>query len=72
MTHDLDYGHLLAFSGEAGPSVVTLRVRDTDPDALFRRLVESWSAIEGSLRNGAIVTIEDAAVRIRPLPIGRK
>ena len=72
VTHDLDYGHLLAFSGEAGPSVVTLRVRDTDPDALFRRLVESWSAIEGSLRNGAIVTIEDAAVRIRPLPIGRK
>jgi predicted nuclease of predicted toxin-antitoxin system len=29
VTHDLDYGHLLAFSGEAGPSVIIFRVRNT-------------------------------------------
>jgi predicted nuclease of predicted toxin-antitoxin system len=26
VTHDLDYGHLLAFSGEAAPSVIMFRV----------------------------------------------
>jgi len=27
ITHDLDYGHLLAFSGEKAPSVIILRLR---------------------------------------------
>jgi len=71
VTHDLDYGHLLAFSGEAGPSVIIFRVRNTHPEALFRRFSECWPDIEDSLRQGAIVTVEDAAVRIRPLPIAR-
>ncbi len=71
VTHDLDYGHLLAFSGKAIPSIVILRVRNTHPDALSRRLTDCWSDIEDSLRRGAIVTVEDAAVRIRLLPIVR-
>ncbi len=72
VTHDLDYGHLLAFSGEAAPSIVILRVRNTHPDALSRRLTDCWPDIEDSLRRGAIVTLEDAAVRIRFLPIVRE
>ena len=71
ITHDLDYGHLLAFSGEAAPSVIIFRVRNTHPEALFRRLTECWVDIEEPLRRGAIVTVEDAAVRIRLLPIVR-
>jgi predicted nuclease of predicted toxin-antitoxin system len=71
ITHDLDYGHLLAFSGEANPSVIILRVRNTHPDALGRRLTECWPDIDDALRRGAIVTVEDAAVRIRLLPIVR-
>jgi predicted nuclease of predicted toxin-antitoxin system len=63
---------LLAFSGQDSPSVVTLRVRNTHPDALFRRIIECWNDIEDALRSGAIVTIEDATVRIRPLPIVRE
>jgi len=71
ITHDLDYGHLLAFSGEATPSVIILRTRNTHVDALTCRLDECWSDIEEPLRQGAIVTVEDAAVRIRLLPIVR-
>ena len=71
ITHDLDYGHLLAFSGHATPSVITFRVRNTHPLALYQRLRESWSEIEAPLQRGAIVTIEDATLRIRPLPILR-
>ena len=69
VTHDLDYGHLLAFSGEPAPSVIIFRLRNTHPDHLFARIADSWHEIEESLRNGAIVTLEDATLRIRSLPV---
>jgi len=71
ITHDLDYGNLLAFSGEAAPSVIIYRVRNTHPENLFARIVKIWAEIEKPLLDGAIVVIEDAALRIRPLPIAR-
>ena len=69
LTHDLDYGHLLAFSGEPSPSVIIFRLRNTHPDNLFERINNTWSNIEDPLNTGAIVALEDAAFRIRPLPI---
>lgn len=69
VTHDLDYGQLLAFSGEPGPSVVIFRLRDTRPDNLFARICDVWPQIKGPLTAGAVVLLEDAALRIRRLPI---
>ncbi|MBM3236239.1 hypothetical protein FJZ31_08065 [Candidatus Poribacteria bacterium] len=69
VTHDLDYGHLLAFSGEPAPSVIIFRLRNTHPDNLFARIMSKWSEIEKSLVEGAIVVLEDATLRIRRLPI---
>jgi predicted nuclease of predicted toxin-antitoxin system len=69
MTHDLDYGHLLAFSGEATPSVIIFRVRNSHPENLLRRFMSAWPEIEAALRSGAIVAVEDAGVRIRALPV---
>lgn len=71
VTHDLDYGHLLAFSGEPAPSVIVLRLRNTHPDNLFARITGTWSEVERPLLGGAIVALEDAAFRIRRLPIVR-
>jgi len=69
LTHDLDYGTLLAFSGESKPSVVIFRLRNTHPDYLFRRMMNIWSEIQNALLEGAIVVLEDATLRIRQLPI---
>ncbi len=69
VTHDLDYGHLLAFSGESTPSVIIFRLRKTHPDNLFARLMNVWAQVESPLKAGAIVILEDSALRIRPLPI---
>jgi len=69
VTHDLDYGHLLAFSGASGPSVVIIRLRNADSAHVTARIRESWNEIEKSLEDGAIVTSEDAASRVRRLPI---
>lgn len=72
LTHDLDYGYLLAFSGESVPSVVIFRLRDTHPKNLFARLTGTWHEIEKPLLEGAIVVMEDSAFRIRGLPITRE
>ncbi|MCL4534640.1 MAG: DUF5615 family PIN-like protein [Bacteroidetes bacterium] len=55
VTHDLDFGQLLAFSGERGPSVVIFRVRDTHPDNLFARIWDVWPLIDNPLETGAVV-----------------
>ena len=69
LTHDLDYGHLLAFSGESAPSVIILRLRNLQAGEIISRLDSVWSEIESPLRQGAIVSISDKSLRIRNLPI---
>ncbi len=71
LTHDLDYGQLLAFSGEPAPSVVIYRLRRVDADLMFRRMADAWSEIQEALKAGAIVIIEESASRIRRLPVGK-
>jgi predicted nuclease of predicted toxin-antitoxin system len=69
VTHDLDYGRLLAFSAELAPSVIIFRLRNTHPDNLFARIMSIWHEIEAPLFEGAIVVMEDATLRVRKLPI---
>jgi predicted nuclease of predicted toxin-antitoxin system len=68
-THDLDYGKLLAFSGDAFPSVILLRLPRANAELIFRRIIAEWREIEESLTSGAIVVMEESATRIRHLPI---
>ncbi|MGQ9555878.1 MAG: DUF5615 family PIN-like protein, partial [Anaerolineae bacterium] len=68
ITHDLDYGNLLAFSGDSAPSVVIVRLRNTQPQRLLARIASVLAVAERPLHDGAIVIVEDATVRIRRLP----
>jgi predicted nuclease of predicted toxin-antitoxin system len=70
LTHDLDYGHLLAFSGEKAPSVIILRLRDLRTDEVIARLDAIWKEIESPLLEGAIISLSAGSLRIRRLPIG--
>jgi predicted nuclease of predicted toxin-antitoxin system len=69
LTHDLDYGNLLAFSGDNAPSVIILRLRDLRSDEILSRVDAVWNEIESPLQHGAIVSISDKSLRIRNLPI---
>lgn len=69
VTHDLDYGHLLAFSGETGPSVIIFRLPHGRVQDLLVRLFSVWKEVEGPLEQGAIVVLGPASLRIRPLPV---
>jgi predicted nuclease of predicted toxin-antitoxin system len=69
VTHDLDHGHLLAFSGETAPSVIILRLRDLNTDQINSRINSVWREIESPLTKGAIISLSDNSLRIRNLPI---
>ena len=69
LTHDVDYGGLLAFLGSSAPSVVIFRIRKINAASLASAMLAAWDRISNALDEGAVVTIDDSAVRVRHLPI---
>lgn len=69
LTHDLDFGELLAASGGKLPSVIIFRLKDMRADNvnfhLFKILEKQTSALE----NGVVCSVTERKVRIRELPI---
>jgi predicted nuclease of predicted toxin-antitoxin system len=71
ITHDLDFGALLAFSGDSLPSTILFRIHDIIPQLFYTLIVDNWLTIEQPLNEGALVIIETHSVRIRKLPLTR-
>lgn len=69
MTQDMDFSALLALGGHSQPSLVTLRLLNTDPEVVTQRLRQVLPQVQAALRQGCAVTVEDQTVRIRQLPI---
>ncbi|WP_337871531.1 DUF5615 family PIN-like protein [Meiothermus sp.] len=70
LTHDLDFGDLLAYSREARPSVVILRGVDLRPEASGEHLLRVLATAVEELETGAIVVMDAQRIRVRPLPLG--
>lgn len=69
LTFDLDFGDLLAAGGGTVPSVILFRMRNQTPAAVTPRLFQALDLYREVLASGAIVIVEDAAYRLRRLPI---
>ena len=69
LTHNLDFGTLLSFSGASRPSVVIFRFQKINAEVFFSLLKANWASINAPLEEGAIVIIEPTSIRIRVLPI---
>jgi predicted nuclease of predicted toxin-antitoxin system len=69
LTHDLDFGKLLAFSGNPGPSVIIFRLKNLSLKTLTVRFETAWPVVEKAITDGAVVIVESGDVRIRKLPI---
>lgn len=68
---DTDFGTLLALRRTAEPSVVIFRRSlGRRPDTQARLLLEQLPQLEGPLRLGSVVVIEENRLRIRALPMG--
>ena len=69
ITQDLDFSTLLALGGYAKPSLVTLRLSNTEPHIVTQRLRQVLPQLEQHLAEGCAITVDDSAIRIRKLPI---
>ena len=69
LTHDLDFGRLLATQAIGGPSVTQIRTQDVLPQVIGSLVVNALRAARPYLESGALVTIDPAQHRIRLLPI---
>lgn len=70
LTFDLDFGEILALSGDVSVSVVLFRLRNTSTPFVLGRLRAVLADAGESLQKGAIVIVEDGRHRMRRLPLG--
>jgi predicted nuclease of predicted toxin-antitoxin system len=71
VTLDADFHTILALENASGPSVIRVRIeglRGVELAALILRVVQ---ACEADLNAGAMVTVKEAGVRVRALPVFR-
>jgi predicted nuclease of predicted toxin-antitoxin system len=69
LTHDLDFGELLAMSGDVFPTIITFRLRNMTPDNVNHHLAEIIRQHGEALKNGVAMTVTEKRIRIHPLPI---
>ena len=69
LVHDLGFGELLAASGATLPSVITFRLRNMHPERINSALERILPQHGGALEQGAILSVTEGQVRVRPLPL---
>lgn len=69
LTHDLDFGAILAATGGAKPSVVQIRADDISPGAIGSRVNQALRQMASELERGALLTVEPGRARVRLLPL---
>jgi predicted nuclease of predicted toxin-antitoxin system len=69
LTHDLDFGELIAASGARLPSIVVFRLRNMSPEKVNRYLESIVSQHRELLEQGAIISVTEGQIRARVLPI---
>jgi predicted nuclease of predicted toxin-antitoxin system len=72
VTHDLDFGAILAATGLDSPSVVKFRTQNVLAEALLDRLRDVLRQHETVLERGALVTVDRRSNRLRVLPLRRQ
>jgi predicted nuclease of predicted toxin-antitoxin system len=71
LTHDLDFGAILASTRAAAPSVIQVRTQDVLPAAMEGLLADVLRRYEAELTAGALIIVDEANLRVRILPLSR-
>jgi predicted nuclease of predicted toxin-antitoxin system len=71
LTHDLDFGAILAASKGSKPSVVQLRSDDLKISSIGSAVLAALRQGETELAAGALITVEPGRTRLRILPLDR-
>jgi predicted nuclease of predicted toxin-antitoxin system len=71
LTHDLDFGKLLATAGTKSPSVVIFRLKNMRPENVNRFCDRIIDRFADALEKGAILSVGDKRIRCHQLPISK-
>jgi predicted nuclease of predicted toxin-antitoxin system len=69
LTHDLDFGAILAVTHGEKPSVVQIRAEDLRPEVIGKRVINALHQMKAELESGALLTIDTKRIRLRLLPL---
>lgn len=69
LTHDLDFGAILAVTHGDKPSVVQVRANDVSPEAIGGEVVAALRQMSDELESGALLTVTPERARLRLLPL---
>lgn len=69
LTHDLDFGLLMASSKTRLPSVVLFRLADMRPANVNLFMTHILQQHQKSLQEGALLSVNEKQIRVRSLPI---
>ena len=69
LTHDTDFGTILALSGANKPSVILFRWQIITLITVFQFLEKYLIELENDLNEGCLVAVDDNKMRLRLLPL---
>ena len=69
LTHDLDFGAILAAIHREKPSVVQIRAEDVRPEVIGKQIVDALRQMASELQEGALLTVDPKRTRLRLLPL---
>ena len=69
LTHDMDFGAILAATHGEKPSVVQIRAEDVSPDFIGDQVVIALQQMASDLEEGALITVDPNRTRLRVLPL---
>jgi predicted nuclease of predicted toxin-antitoxin system len=72
LTHDLDFGAILAATRGDRPSVIQIRIEDLGIQAVGSRVVAALRHLTSELEAGCLLTITLHRSRLRMLPMNRE
>jgi len=70
LTHDLDFGAILAATQAQIPSVIQIRTQDVSPKKIAPLLLAVLEQQVNYIDNGALLSVDEGRQRVRILPIG--
>ena len=71
LTHDLDFGRIIALTQAAKPSVITFRLNDMRSIQVNGYLAQVLAHFSQQLVAEALVSVNERGIRVRSLPIHR-
>jgi predicted nuclease of predicted toxin-antitoxin system len=72
LTHDTDFGTILALSGREKPSVILFRWQVITVQNMFEFLEKYLPELEIELFKGSLILVDENKIRIRSLPLQKK